>query len=124
MQFVLANGSMRGMGKAAFTPGSSPTRAQMCQIVYNMAGAPHPSGEAEFSDVAQRAWYASLVVWCVENKIVSAKGTSFTPEHLLTRQEVAEFYIGMPFCWGRMSLAAVLRASPTRIRSARDRRMP
>lgn len=91
VRFVLANGAMRGTGEAAFTPSGPLTRAQMCQIVYNMAGAPQPSGKAEFNDVVQDAWYAAPIAWCVENKIVPAEGESFEPERLLTRQEVAEF---------------------------------
>lgn len=36
VRFVLANGAMRGTGKAAFSPCRALTWAQMCQIVYNV----------------------------------------------------------------------------------------
>lgn len=101
VRFVLANGTMNGTGEETFTPGGSLTRAQMCQIVYNIAGTPQPSCKAEFNDVAQDAWYAAPVAWCIEEEIVSAEGRSFEPERLLTRQEVVEFLYRYAVSLGR-----------------------
>ena len=108
VRFILANGAMNGTGEGTFTPGGSLTRAQMCQIVYNMAGTPQPFGKAEYNDVAQDAWYAAPVAWCIEEEIVSAEGGSFEPERLLTRQEVVEFLYRYAVSLGRDTVGGSL----------------
>lgn len=109
VRFVLAKGIMHGMGNGIFSPDGYLTRAQMSQIVYNMAGAPEPSGKAELSDVSDDAWYAAPVAWCIEYDIASAQGGAFEPERVLTRQEVVQFLYRYAASLGRdMSTDSVL----------------
>lgn len=44
-----------------FDPTDTLTRAQMAQILYNMAGSPAVEGSAPYTDCEQGAWYDAAV---------------------------------------------------------------
>jgi len=80
---ALASGFMRGTGASAFAPDDTLTRAQLCQIIYNMAGAPKVSGAAD------TPWYSAAAAWCRENGVTTE--ASFDPEGAVSRQEAVGF---------------------------------
>ncbi len=91
VEYAVENGIMSGMGDGTFDPNGNMTRAQMCQIIYNLAGNPEVSGDASYADVEANAWYAPAVTWCIENDIaVGRSETEFAPTAAITREEVAD----------------------------------
>lgn len=52
-----------------FDPTDTLTRAQMAQILYNMAGSPAVEGSAPYTDCEQGAWYDAAVTWCAQEGI-------------------------------------------------------
>lgn len=90
VDYAVENGIMSGMGDGTFAPTGTMTRAQMCQIIYNLAGTPAVTGSATYADVDAAAWYADAVNWCIENNIAAARSEeSFAPTAAVTREEVA-----------------------------------
>ncbi|MCL2562515.1 MAG: S-layer homology domain-containing protein [Oscillospiraceae bacterium] len=87
-----ARGFMRGVTGGRFDPYGSLTRAQVAQIMVNMADVgtqPHPA-IAPFSDVPAHAWYAPVIAWAAEQNIMNghADGT-FGPGQPITREQFA-----------------------------------
>ncbi|MCL2563673.1 MAG: S-layer homology domain-containing protein [Oscillospiraceae bacterium] len=85
-------GFMRGVTGGRFDPYGSLTRAQVAQIMVNMADVgtqPHPA-IAPFSDVPAHAWYAPVIAWAAEQEIMNghADGT-FGPGQPITREQFA-----------------------------------
>lgn len=90
VDYVLVNGLMSGYGNGLFGPDDILSRAQLCQIIYNMEGQPATSGSSVFTDVADSAWYADAVTWAAENGIVGGYGGGlFGPEDNITREQLA-----------------------------------
>ena len=91
---------LRGLGSRTFAPGTPMTRAMVVQVLYQMAGKPAVNAPAEFTDVAEDAWYANAVAWAVQKGVVN--GTSadtFAPDASMTRQDLAAVlwrYAGSP----------------------------
>ena len=105
IMYVTDNGIMSGVGNSMFSPSSSVTRAQIVQILYNMAGNPSVSGSNPFNDVSLTAWYRPAVQWAYSNGI--ANGTSantFSPDAVITLEQAISFlyryessYCNLPF---------------------------
>lgn len=90
VDYVLVNGLMNGYGNGLFGPEDILSRAQLCQIVYNLGGQPATTGGSAFADVADGAWYADAVTWAAENGIVGGYGGGlFGPEDNITREQLA-----------------------------------
>ena len=95
IKWVVENGLMKNNGDpAAFEPNGILTRAQMVQILYNLASA---SGRdmkvehtTEFSDVKKNAWFYTPVQWAVENHVSNGTGNGcFSPNKPVTREQLA-----------------------------------
>ncbi len=92
VSYVAAKGIMNGVTAATFAPGDSLSRAQMCQIIYNMAGEPDVSGSPSYTDIPETSWYAKPAAWCCANEIsVGRSDKAFEPDAPITREEVADF---------------------------------
>lgn len=88
VEYVYRRGLMVGYG--TFDPESTLTRAQLCQIVFNMEQNPAAEGESPFADVADGSWYFSAVLWAGTHGIVNGFGDGrFGPEEPVTREELA-----------------------------------
>ena len=88
--YVYRHDIMAGYGDNLFGPNDDLSRAQLCQIVYNMEGQPTVTGGSAFTDVADSAWYADAVSWAAENGIVGGYGGGlFGPEDNITREQLA-----------------------------------
>ena len=84
-----------------FGPNDTITRAQVAQVLYNMAGGradmdlPEGSyneiyGYASFDDVNGKMWYGKAIAWAKAAGIVTGYGDgTFAPENNITREEFA-----------------------------------
>ena len=89
VDFVLTNGMMSGYGGGSFGPNSTLSRAQLCQILYNLEGKP-AVGPSSFTDVAADAWCSDAVAWANANGIVGGYGDGrFGPNAPITREQLA-----------------------------------
>ncbi len=100
IHYCLEKGLMTGYAADRFGPGDRLTRAQLTQILYNLAGRPEVSGPSGFKDVPENAWYAKAVAWAREAGVVSGySDTRFAPGDLITREQLAAMiwrYAGSP----------------------------
>ena len=88
--YVYRHDIMAGYGDNLFGPDDDLSRAQLCQIIYNMEGQPATSGSSVFTDVADGAWYADAVTWAASQGIVGGYGNGlFGPEDNITREQLA-----------------------------------
>ncbi len=100
VHYCLENGLMTGYTASRFGPNDYLTRAQLTQILYNLAGRPVVSGSSGFKDVPEEAWYAGAVAWARCTGVVSGySDTRFAPGDLITREQLAAMiwrYAGSP----------------------------
>ena len=90
VRYVYEHDLMAGYGGDLFGPNDELSRAQFCQIIYNMEDQPTVTGSSAFTDVADGAWYANVVTWAAENGIVVGYGGGlFGPEDNITREQFA-----------------------------------
>ncbi len=78
-------------GAGVFDPTGTLTRAQMAQVLYNMAGKPAVDSPVPYSDCDRGAWYREAVTWCTQQGIFKGyDGTgAFGPDDPLTREQMA-----------------------------------
>lgn len=88
-----ASGEFEGL----FVPDASLTRAEMAQIIYNLAGRPSIAEGAEpsFTDCDPDQWYAEAVTWCSVESIIGGYDTPegeptglFGPFDLVSREQI------------------------------------
>ena len=98
--YVRDNGIMNGTSATTFNPNGTTSRGQIAAILYRAAGSPAVTAAADFTDVADGAYYADAARWAAANGIVTgyADGT-FGPDDPITRQQLAAIlwrYAGSP----------------------------
>lgn len=100
IHYCLESGLMTGYAAGRFGPNDFLTRAQLTQILYNLAGKPHALGTGGFTDVTENAWYAKAVAWAKGAGVVSGYTDGrFGPNDLITREQLAAMiwrYAGSP----------------------------
>lgn len=88
VDYVLRKGIMTGMGNNTFSPENTLTRAQLCQILYNIEGKPSAGG-GSFTDVDAGTWYSGAVGWAATHEIVNGMGNGlFSPEKPVSREQM------------------------------------
>ena len=81
---------MNGTTAAAFSPNATMTRAQLCAVLYRMAGSPEMTGRDTFTDTPDGAWYEDAVLWAVRDHIMSGyTDRTFGPDDPITREQLA-----------------------------------
>lgn len=94
------NGLMNGTTATTFSPNATMTRAQLCAVLYRMAGSPEMTGRDAFTDTPDGAWYEDAVLWAVRNHIMSGyTASTFGPHDPITREQLAAIlwrYAGSP----------------------------
>ena len=80
-------GIMTGVGGNRFDANGTFTRAQLAQVLYNMAGKPAVNGEDSFTDTEPDAWYADAILWASQNRIVDGIGGGLYGTEKSTTQE-------------------------------------
>ncbi|MBQ3124385.1 MAG: S-layer homology domain-containing protein [Clostridia bacterium] len=80
---------MDGTGDGAFNPDGFVTRAEACQIIYNLM-TEKPQVTREFSDVEKSAWYYEPVNALYSAGLIEGKytGDAYCPEDLISRGEM------------------------------------
>lgn len=100
VNYVNNNGIMTGYSETKFAPNDKLSRAQACQVIYNIADADEQATEAIFSDVALDQWYTNAISWASKNDVVSGYGNNlFGPNDAITREQMAAIlyrYVGAP----------------------------
>ena len=80
---------VRGVGGGRFAPKATTTRAQVVQILYNLAGEPKATGTMPFTDLTQD-WYKDAVLWAYQTGVVAGTSeTTFAPDAPVTREQLA-----------------------------------
>ena len=89
--WVVDNSYMSGMSSTQFNPNETVTRAQITQILYNMAGKPDVTGWANpYKDVSEEAWYAEAAVWAYKKGVTGNSAcTYFNPDECVPRELIA-----------------------------------
>ena len=89
VDYVLAGGIMQGRLGKIFDPEADLTRAELAQILYNMAGEPTYTTGKTFPDVAKKDWFYDAVMWAATRGIITGyEDGTFKPNQPLTRQEM------------------------------------
>lgn len=100
VNYVNNNGIMTGYSDTKFAPNDKLSRAQACQVIYNIADADEQATEAIFSDVSLGQWYTNAISWASKNGVVSGYGNNlFGPDDSITREQMAAIlyrYAGAP----------------------------
>ena len=75
---------MNGDENKFFNPDDNITWAELLQILYNME-----ETKPEFVAEEGASWYAAVVKWAHDNKLIYENDKDFNPESALTRQQLA-----------------------------------
>ena len=90
VSYVFSQGIMNGVTETEFDPNGTLTRGMVVTMLHRAAGEPEATVKADFTDVADGAWYADAVAWAAETGIVNGMGDgTFAPETDITREQLA-----------------------------------
>ena len=108
VDFMQANGLIKGTGKNQFNPNGSMTRGDLVLILYRLAGQPSVYGvKNPFKDVTSGDYYYKAILWAYENDVVNGTGRdTFSPKKNVTREQLAAIlyrYTGTPGTSGRLT---------------------
>ncbi|MGI6752615.1 MAG: S-layer homology domain-containing protein [Anaerovoracaceae bacterium] len=79
-----------GTTDTTFSSDLAMTRGMLVMVMWRMEGNTTVNSGAEFTDVAQGAWYADAVAWAAANEIVTGYGSNrFGPNDTITREQMA-----------------------------------
>ncbi|MGP1441676.1 MAG: S-layer homology domain-containing protein [Anaerovoracaceae bacterium] len=82
------SGIIKGYEDGSFRPDNNVTRAEFVTMLWRLSGTPTAERKIDFSDVGDRAWYASALNWAAEKGYVKGKTLNrFDPDGAVTRQE-------------------------------------
>lgn len=91
VDYVVEKGLMSGTSEKSFAPDKQVTRAEICQILYAMAGKPSVVEETYFEDLTQN-WYKKAVIWAGNAGVTSGLDYKhFAPGNGVTREQAATF---------------------------------
>ena len=92
--FCVKTGLMSGTDAHTFAPKGVTTRAQIVQILYNLAGEPAVTGMTPFTDLTND-WYQNAILWAYQTGVVAGtSATTFDPESPVTREQIAVILMG------------------------------
>ena len=83
-------GLVNGMEPTLFYPNSTMTRAQLVTILYRASGSPELAVTTNFEDLDVGSYYYNAVVWAnVTGVVTGTSDTTFSPNALITREQIA-----------------------------------
>lgn len=89
VMYCREHGLMAGIGNSQFAPESDLTRAQLATVLYQIAGSPAVTGQDEFTDTPDDAWYADAVRWISRQNLMGGYGGGlFGPNDPVTREQM------------------------------------
>ncbi|MDO5478954.1 MAG: S-layer homology domain-containing protein, partial [Clostridia bacterium] len=90
IDYVYANGLMKGISETEFGPEAPLTRAMLVTVLYRIEGEPATNRSIPFSDVDMGAYYANAVSWAKQVGIVmGVTETEFAPDLNISREQIA-----------------------------------
>ncbi len=90
INYLAEKGIVSGRTSTTFAPNDNITRAEFAKIITGVFGLPTGGASAGFADVADDAWYAPYVNTCFAAGIITGyDSTTFGPDNLITRQDMA-----------------------------------
>lgn len=91
VQWMVDHDITAGTSPGCFSPGNATSRGEVATFIHRVKGQP-AGGDSGFADVAPGAFYATAVGWMVDRGITTGTtATTFEPERLVTRGELAAF---------------------------------
>ena len=94
IRYCVTNGLMSGTSDMTFAPDAVMTRAQIVQVLYNLAGEPAVAGTTPFTDLTSD-WYQDAVLWAYRTGVVAGTSdTTFDPDAPVTREQIAVILMG------------------------------
>ena len=87
VEFVASHELFQGTNNG-FEPETTMNRAMLAMVLYRLEDAT-ATGNSEFPDVSDDAWYAEAVAWASETGIVNGTGKGFAPNAPVTREQIA-----------------------------------
>lgn len=89
VKFATDNSLFSGTSATTFEPQTAMTRGMFVTVLYRLEGKPVVSSSAPFSDVPASQYYYNAVVWANANSIVTGYDGKFSPNDLITREQMA-----------------------------------
>ena len=88
--YVVEKGYMNGTGDGKFSPEGTMTRAMVVTVLWRREGSPKVKYSPEFTDVPEKSYYTSAVIWAKNAGIVNGTSkTQFSPTADVTREQLA-----------------------------------
>ena len=87
VEFVASHELFQGTDNG-FEPETTMNRAMLAMVLYRLEDAT-ATGNSNFPDVSDDAWYAEAVAWASETGIVNGTGKGFEPNAPVTREQIA-----------------------------------
>lgn len=107
IDFMYANGLIKGVGGNKFSPNASMKRADLVVMLYRLAGSPSVKYvDNPFKDVKSSDYYYNAVLWAYANDVVKGSGNFFNPKSDITREQLATIlyrYAGKPYSSTRIN---------------------
>lgn len=89
VEYGLAQGYFSGMEDGRFGPDEPLNRAQLAQVLWTVGGCIE-SDSAHFSDANPDDWFYPAISWCQQEGLIAGyEDGSFSPDRLLTREQLA-----------------------------------
>ena len=93
VEYVYAEGLMKGMSDYKFGPNTTVSRAMVAQVLYRMAGEPEFENTCALKDIPKGAWYETAVQWAASEGIVKGyTNSTFQPNRAVTREELVTMF--------------------------------
>lgn len=90
VEFVSQEGLFTGLPGGRFNPSGTMDRAMLSTVLQRLADGAGLAGSADFTDVAEDAWYAGGVSWAAANGVMTGSSrTQFSPNMTVTREQLA-----------------------------------
>ncbi len=89
IRYAYENKLFNGVSDTEFAPNMTMTRGMLVTVLYRLESELETAASADFTDVDAEQWYAKAVAWAAENEIVKGYGSTFGPNDLVTREQMA-----------------------------------
>ncbi len=114
VEYAMEKGFLNGTGPDTYTPQGIMTRAELAQVLWNLAGR-LPAPDPGYADVqnTEEGWYYPAVSWCVQEQLMTGENGLFEPLRQVTREEMAKvLYLCAKYTGRDISMLDDLSAYP------------
>lgn len=90
VMYCQSQGWLSGTSESRFSPNDSMTRAMLATVLYRYSGSPAVSGDDEFTDTDEGAWYFDGVLWASKQGLMTGYGEGrFGTNDPVSREQLA-----------------------------------